>query len=157
MSQGARPDEPGQQIIDFTAIRKKRLEQKRRKTERIFFKSLLGATSVEKNGKTHKIEVIDLSEEGISFQIPVQTRDIWPSEPIFPIRLYFSGDTYLEILVQIQNSNPVIDGHSRFVRYGCSVDTTTQSYRAFELFVKFLNIYAEQAHRDQGSKTVFYL
>lgn len=157
MSQRTGNNETGQQVIDFTAVRKERLEQKRRKTERIFFRSLLSATSMDTNGKSHTIDVIDLSEGGISFQIPQSTTDLWPTQPALPVRLYFSHDTYLEIFVQIQNSNPVIENGSRWVRYGCSVDKSTQSYQAFELFVKFLHVYAEQAHRDKGSKTVFYL
>jgi hypothetical protein len=145
-------------IIDFNKAREQKLEEKRRKTERIFFESLLTAYSVGANSKMHPIEIIDVSEEGCSFQIPFDPTDVWlTSASELPIRLYFSRETYLEIYVQIQNSRQSIEKSGRFVRYGCKVDQTTKSFPAFQLFVRFLKLYAEQAHRDLGQASTFYL
>ena len=151
------------QVIDFSQLRAKKLEEKRRKTERIFFKSLLSVYTVMGDGKKMlPIEIIDISEDGCSFQIPynpncpdesqwtVTTTDL-------PLRLYFSQDTYLEVTAKIANSRPSIENGARYTRYGCQVDKTSHTYPAFQQFVKFMKLYSEFARRDMGDISVFYL
>ena len=145
-------------IIDFNEARKSRLAEKGRKTERIFFKSLLSTYSVDLHGNLFPIDIIDVSEEGCSFQMPIDPVERQPKDAKdLPIRLYFSQETYLEIFLQIQNSLPVIDNSKAYIRFGCKVDKTTKSYPAYELFVKFLKVYSEQSHKDTGKTSVFYL
>lgn len=146
------------QIIDFSTVREKRLEEKRRNAERIFFKDLLSVYSVTGPSKILPIELIDVSEDGCSFQVPYQPEQKWPnSTNEIPIRLYFSREMYLEIIVQIQNSRHSIENNRRYLRYGCTVEKTTQSYAAYQQFVKFLKLYSEQAHKDTGKDTQFYI
>ncbi len=145
-------------VIDFGQARAQRLEEKRRKTERIFFKQILGIYSVTNNDDARQIEIVDVSEEGVSFQVPFNSTDPWPKDKSeIPIRLYFSQDTYLPITLQIQNSRPYIENGVRFTRYGCKVDNTLSSYVAYLRFVQFMKTYAEHAHKDTGKVTFFYL
>lgn len=149
----------GGQVVDFNQAREQKLEEKRRKNERIFFNQLLGVYTVVGDGKIMPIELIDVSEDGCSFQVSFNANNPWPrngTEDI-PLRLYFSQDTYLEIRVRVQNSRPFIDDRGRFTRFGCSVDTTTSAYPAYQQFVKFLKLYSEAAHKDLGGATVFYV
>lgn len=157
MSQG-----PGsntqQQVIDFNEVRAQKLEEKRRATERIFFKHLLSVYSVVGDASMCPIEFIDLSEDGCSFQIPYDPSRRWPTDTNdIPLRIYFSQDTFLEIRVKIQNSRPSIENNKRYTRFGCSVDKTTQAYTAYLEFVKFLKLYSEHSHKDTGDLSVFYL
>ncbi|MGK5081976.1 PilZ domain-containing protein [Bdellovibrionota bacterium FG-1] len=145
-------------VIDFSEVRAQKLEEKRRSTERIFFKQLLSVYSVVGNTSMCAIELIDLSEEGCSFQVPYDAERPWPKDSKdMPLRVYFSQDTYLEIRVKIQNSRPCIEHNGRYVRFGCLVDTATQSYAAYQQFVRFLKSYSEHAHKDRGDLSVFYL
>jgi hypothetical protein len=145
-------------VVDFNEAREQRLEEKRRHTERIFFKSLLGVYSMTGHSKMMPIELIDVSEDGCSFQIVHDPENVWPTTSgEIPIRLYFSQDTYLEIHIRIQNSRPSIENNSRYVRFGCTVEKDLKSYPAYQLFVKFLKLYAEHAHKDMGDVSVFYL
>lgn len=155
---------PRARVVDFKKVREQKLEEKRRKNERVFFKTLLGVyTAVGDGRKLKSIEINDISEDGLSFQLPHNAETPWPSNmpetlnTPFPMRLYFSQDTYLEILCKIQNTTPTIMNNTRYVRYGCAVDTTTKSYEAYSQFVKFLKIYSENAHKDMGDVSVFYL
>ncbi|MGZ3698068.1 MAG: PilZ domain-containing protein [Bdellovibrionota bacterium] len=152
-------DEPEQHIVDFNEAREQKLQEKRRKTERIFFKHLLSVYSVVSDGKMLPIELVDVSEEGCSFQTPFDENKPWPRDvkQEVPLRLYFSQDTFLEIRVHINNSRPYIENSGRYTRYGCAIDTTTKSYPAYQQFVRFLKQYAEHAHKDMGDVTVFYL
>lgn len=155
--QGDLSQEDGQ-VIDFTRAKENRMAEKRRANERVFFRNLLSVFSLVSPEKMTPIDMIEVSEDGCSFQVPFNPDAVWPnSMKNIPIRLYFSQDTYLEIHVKIQNSKPSIDQQNRYVRYGCAVDQTTQSYAAYRLFVQFLKVYSEQAHKDLGNISVFYL
>ena len=146
-----------ERVVDFTEMREKRLVEKRRNNERVFFKNLLSVFTVTGNGKVHPIEVIEVSEEGLSFHVPANQNSSWLGKiPEIPIRLYFSRDTYLEVLVRIVNSRPAIEKGERYTRYGCSVDPETKSYPTYQLFVKFLKLYSENSHKDMGDVTAFY-
>lgn len=147
------------QVVDFAQAREQKLEEKRRKNERIFFKQLLAVYTVVNRGKIMPVELIDVSEDGCAFQIPFDTRNPWPTDATqdIPLRLYFSQDTYLEVLAKIQNSRPSIDDRGRFTRFGCTVDKTTAAYAAYLQFVRFLKLYSEAAHKDVGNASVFYV
>ncbi|MDR3606293.1 MAG: PilZ domain-containing protein [Oligoflexia bacterium] len=145
-------------VIDFNEVRAQKLDEKRRTTERIFFKHLLNVYSVMGHTSMVPIEFIDISEEGCSFQIPYDPEKPWAVESTeIPLRIYFSQDTYLEIRVNVQNSRPSIENNRRYVRYGCKVNTSTSSYAAYQQFVKFLRAYSENAHKDLGDVSIFYL
>ena len=148
----------GPQVVDFSEVRAQKLEEKRRTTERIFFKHLLSVYSVVGDSTMCPIEFIDLSEDGCSFQVPYDAQNPWPKDSKdLPLRVYFSQDTYLEIRCHVQNSRPSIENNRRYVRFGCTVEKSTQSYAAYQQFVRFLKTYSEHAHKDLGDATVFYL
>ncbi len=158
MSQRTGESAETEQVVDFTEARAQKLDEKRRKTERIFFKHLLSVYSVTGNDQMRAVELIEVSEEGCSFQVPFDPNRPWPKdENELPIRLYFSQDTYIPIVLRIQNSRSCIDDGRRFMRFGCSVDKSLTSYPAYQQFVKFLKAYSEHSHRDMGDVTVFYL
>jgi hypothetical protein len=145
-------------VIDFNQARTEKLDEKRRKTERIIFQNLLGVYCVTENTQMKQLQLVDISETGISFLVPFNIKNPWPKEDAdLPVRLYFTQDTYLPIQVRIVNSRPFIEDGSRFVRYGCQVDQTLQSYETYRQFVGFLKSYSEQAHKDEGNDSVFYL
>ncbi|MBI3534707.1 MAG: hypothetical protein HY072_04395 [Deltaproteobacteria bacterium] len=147
------------QVVDFVELRAQKIDEKRRKAERILFQQLLNVYCVTENYGLRPIDLVEVSEEGCSFQVPFDQNHLWPKDikERFVFRLYFSQDTYLPVHVNIANSRPYIDNNGRFTRYGCSVDKTTTTYPAYQQFVKFLKLYSEHAHKDQGNKTVFYI
>jgi hypothetical protein len=148
----------GKQVVDFTEARIQKMDEKRRKTERIFFKQLLGVYAVAGNAQMRPIEVIEVSEDGCSFQVPFDSPQPWPADTNeLGIRLYFSQDTYIPVMLKITRSTPCIDNGARFIRFGCSVDQSISSYPAYQQFVRFLKLYSEHSHKDMGDVTVFYL
>jgi len=158
MNKSGGKDGERSQIIDLTEVRAQKLEEKRRITERILFKHLLSVYSVVGDTTMCPIELIDVSEEGCSFQIPFNADKVWPADLTeIPLRLYFSQETFLEVQVQIQNSRPSIENGARYTRFGCAVDKSRSSYAAYVQFVRFLKTYSEFSQRDTGGVTVFYL
>lgn len=146
------------QIIDFRKVREEKLDEKRRQTERIFFKQLLGIYAVSSNDGLNSIEFLDISEDGCSFRVPFDANNPWPKDhDHVPLRIYFSQDTYLPIHVKIMNASPQIEDGIKYMRYGCKIDRETQSYEAYKRFAQFLSAYSQQAHRDDGKVSFFYL
>jgi len=145
-------------VVDFEQVRSQKLEEKRRKTERILFQNLLGVFCQIENSTIKELQLADVSEDGCSFLVPFDTKNPWPTESgELPIRLYFTPDTYLLVNVKVVNSRPCIENGRRYVRYGCAVDQTVASYEAYRQFIRFMKSYSEQAHRDSGKDSVFYL
>ncbi len=146
------------QVVDFKQVRQSRMEEKRRNTQRIFFKNLMSVYCVVGDHHMRPIELIDVSEDGCSFQVPFDGQNPWPNTSSdLPMRLYFSQDTYVPVVFRVQNSTTSIDNGVRYQRFGCSVDKTLSSYPAYEQFVRFLGAYSEHAHKDKGDVSVFYL
>ncbi len=147
-----------EQIVDFNQAREQKMDEKRRKAERIFFQQMLGVYCVTENSNLKSLEIVEVSEEGLSFQVPFDSKNPWPGDSKdISIRLYFSQETYLPVLLNVKNSRSYIEKGSRYVRYGCSINTEMSSYEAYKQFVRFLKSYAEHAHKDKGENTVFYL
>ncbi len=118
--------------------------------------------TVINNAQMKSIEIVDMSEEGCSFQVPFDPAHPHPTGlssggDAITIRMYFSQDTYIPVVVKIVHSKASIDNGARFTRYGCQVDTTVSSYGAYQSFVRFMKAYSESAHKDMGDMTVFYL
>jgi hypothetical protein len=145
-------------VVDFNEARELRLEQKRRRTERILFRNLVSVYSMDENSKPFPVDLIEISETGCSFQVlaDAPTSSLIKKQEI-PLRIYFSQDTYLEIFAKVMNSRASIEKNRRYVRYGCEIDKSVKSYTTYRLFVQFLKQYSIDAHRDLGNTTAFYL
>jgi len=156
--EGSQKSDKGIQVVDFNKAREEKLEEKRRKTERIFFRQLLGIYSVVGDNEIRQVELCDVSDDGLAFKIPYDANNPWPGDlKELPLRLYFTQDTYLPANVRIENSRPLIEDGIRYIRYGCSIDKTVSSYSAFKGFVNFLQLYSVHVHKDDGNLTFFYL
>ena len=146
------------QVIDFSAIRDAKIEEKRRKYERVLFKNILGVYCVAEGEGLKAVELIDISPEGLSFQLPVgspNTKSIQVGTEM-TIRFYFSQDTFIPVSLKVNNSRPCIEEGSTYTRYGCSVSKDTQSYETYKTFAQFLALYAETSHNDRGDLKLFY-
>ncbi len=139
-------------IINLDQFRNRKQEEKKRKTERIFFDHLVGVYSVVNPGKMVQVDLTDVSEEGLGIQIPYESGKIWPTQTNdVPIRLYFSEDSFMEILVDVKNTRPTIEHGNRYIRYGCLVKNEQRSFGAWAKFVSFLKAFAEVSEKDSGN------
>lgn len=145
-------------VINFSKVREAKIEEKRRKYERVLFKHILGAYCVAEGQGLKAVELVDVSAEGLSFQLPVDSKnlDAATAGVALTFRLYFSQDTFIPVVAKIANSRQCIENGQRYVRFGCEVDKTTQSYETYKLFVTFLAKYAETSHVDTGDLKFFF-
>ena len=151
MSEDSKNSTGPHEVISLDQFRSRKNEEKKRKTERIFFNQLMGVYSVIKPGKMVPIELIDVSETGLGIQVPFNSEKVWPTETErVPVRLYFSPDSFMEIEIDVKNSRPTIDGGVRYVRYGCAVRSDHRAFEAWTQFVNFLKCYSDISERDNS-------
>ncbi|MCM0604902.1 MAG: PilZ domain-containing protein [Xanthomonadaceae bacterium] len=148
----------GSEIIDFKSAQQEKLEEKRRKNQRIIFKNMMGVYGITGDKKLNAIELLDLSDNGISFRIPFNVEKLWPTDSSdITIRLYFTQDTYIPLRVKIQNSKSMIEEGIKYTRYGCVVEKSGSSFETYKKFVEFTKAYSTESYQDQGGVQVFYI
>lgn len=153
-------DNNNESVINLDQFRNRKSEEKKRKTERIFFHNLVGVYGIVQPGKMVPVDLIDVSEGGLAIQVPypastTMADKIWPKDSSdLSIRLYFSPDSFMEVTVDVKNSGPVIDNGSKYVRYGCAVNPNQRAYEAWKNFVGFLRSYTDVSERDSGNINV---
>lgn len=157
MSSGS-GQKPAGEVINFNKAREAKIEEKRRKYERVVFKHILGAYCVSEGQGLKAIELVDLSEEGLSFQLPSQSKNLEGMETgnEMMFRLYFSQDTFIPVQIKVQNKRACIENGETYMRFGCVVDQSLQSYETYKTFVKFLEKYAESCQQDKGDMKFFF-
>ena len=60
------------------------------------------------------------------------------------------------VTVKITNERNCVEEGQKYVRFGCVVDSNSQSYETYKLFVMFLSKYAETAQQDKGDLKFFF-
>lgn len=141
-------------VINLDQFRNRKSEEKKRKTERIFFHNLLGVYGIVQPGKMMPLDLLDVSEEGLGIQVPYpeSAAHVWPKDSTdLTIRLYFSPESFMEVVVDVKNSRPTIENGSKYVRYGCEVQPEQRTYAAWKNFVAFMRTYTEVSERDTGN------
>ena len=145
-------------IIDFSTARDAKIEEKRRRFERVLFKNLLGAYFLIKDEKLNAVDLIDLSHEGLSFQLPKgskNTKDFEVGKEM-SFRLYFSPEAFIALGVKIVNKRDAIEDGVPYDRYGCTVDHNSVTYPAYKSFVEFLVHFAESARTESEQLKMSY-
>lgn len=145
-------------IVDLGKVREAKTEEKRRKYERVLFKNLLGVYCVAQDEELRAVELVDVSEEGLSFQLPAHSKNLesFTSGKECLFRFYFSEETFIPVACRITNQRPCIEGGSTYIRFGCTVDQSLQSYGTYISFVNFLTKFAQTAQIDGAKQRVFY-
>ena len=153
-------DNSNQAVVNLDQFRNRKSEEKKRKTERIFFHNLVGVYGITQPGKMVPVDLIDVSEGGLAIQVPYPTSTmtadkVWPKDSTnLTLRLYFSPDSFMEVIVNVKNSGPTIENGSKYVRYGCQVSPDQRAYEAWKSFVNFLSVYTNVSERDSGNINV---
>lgn len=145
-------------VISFNKVREAKIEEKRRKYERVLFKNILGVYCVAEGQGLKAVELVNVSQEGLSFQLPHQSKNLENLKvgAELTFRFYFSQETYIPVHVKIQHEKDCLENGNKYFRFGCAVDQSSKSYEAYKLFVMFLSKYAETANQDKGDLKFFF-
>ena len=142
--------------MNLNSVRQEKIEERRRDYERVVFKSNFGVYSYGPETNLHALEVIDISEGGMLFQVSDRSAIRFDVGTVVPLRFYFSTDSYIGIDVKVVRAFTSIEGGQPMQRYGCLIDKTMASYAALFHFVQFIAKCAEHGHKDEKHNKVFY-
>ncbi|MEE2743733.1 MAG: PilZ domain-containing protein [Bdellovibrionota bacterium] len=144
-------------VINFEEKRSGNIEKKRRKFERIMFKNILGAYAVVNESEDlFQVSLIDISRDGIQLETPIvkgQKGHFEKGEEV-NLRIYFTSNSFLPILIEIKYGQERIEEGRSFMRYGASFDKELSSFKALESFIDFLYKFAEHSLVDEGGHKV---
>ena len=143
-------------VVNLTSVRQEKIEEKRRDYERVVFKSSFGVYTVLDQRGLHAIEILDISEGGMQFQVPEHCALKLVVGEIIPVRFYFATDHYINIDVKIARSISTIEEGNPVHRYGGIIDKGMASYSAIYHFVQFITKCAEHGHKDETQLKVFF-
>jgi hypothetical protein len=146
-------------VISLDAAREAKIEERRRKYQRVLFKNILGVYCVAEGKGLKAVELVDVSADGLSFQLPLESKNLESLAvgSSFSFRFYFSQDTFIPIEVRIQNQRACIEEGNKYIRFGCTLNTESKTYEAYKYFVLFLTKYAETSTVDKGDmKFLFF-
>lgn len=146
-------------VFDFTAKRKKNIENKRRQFERVMFEEFLGVYSViDDHGASHPVGLVDISGDGCLFQVPFseKAKNLFKANADVTLKLYFSKTSFLPVVVQVKHCTEHVDQRGdTYWRCGGEFDTSLPSFEALKSFIDFIYKYAEFSCKDSGNKVYF--
>ena len=142
-------------VINFEDKRSESIEKKRRKFERLMFDNLLEVyAEVEEGEEIFPISLIDISRDGLQFEVPAIRGQKGPfsKDDTINIRLYFSSNSYLPATIEIKHLQENIEDGRAFYRYGCLIDKTKDSFTPLGSFIEFLYQFSEYSLTDRSHK-----
>jgi hypothetical protein len=143
-------------VLSFVAAREEQIEQKRRTYERVLFRNVLGVYTVMEQKGLHAIELIDISEQGLSFQLPVDSDYKLDLGEVLNLRLYFASDSFLPVSVKVVRAMDTVIDRIATRQYGCEIDKSLKSYNAVYHLFQFIKSCAEHGHIDSEHLKIFY-
>ena len=126
------------------------------------FENFLGCYSViDDNGTIFEISLVDISAEGIQFQVPWNGKNSEKEKftigEELGIRIYFTQTSYIPAVIQVRHEGEWTDERGqKFLRYGAEFDQDTVSYEALLCFVNFITKFAEHSVEDKGDSKVYF-
>ena len=145
-------------IVDMTSRREAILNEERRQVRRTILTGFIGAFAVlpqeagsKSKGGLLKVEIYDISENGIAFDVDADFGQFQTEEEV-AMRVYLSQKTYFPFTVKIQNARR-LEGEAAY-RHGANFLKGSVNDQALFHFVKFIETVSATLARDDGDVMV---
>jgi hypothetical protein len=138
-------------LFDMTERRKEILQDERREVRRTILTGFIGAFVVVPNHGLVRVNIYDISEDGIAFDLESEMGQFNGGEEI-AMRVYMNQNTYFPFIARVQNARTLEGGE--FVRHGLSFVKGTVNDEALFHFVKFIETVSASLERDSGDVMV---
>lgn len=146
---GSNPTEA--ELVDFESEKKRLLFQERRTVKRTILSEVMSAMVVLPEKGLLKVDLYDISEDGISFEIESEAGQFKVGEEIL-MRVYFNHKTYFPIQVSIKHVTP--DQPNGVTRHGTEFQKSNPNDVALQHFVKFVELAGSGLRKDNGDLMV---
>lgn len=143
-------------VLDMTERREAIISDERRKVRRTILTGFIGAyvvipTHGDARGGLMKVDIYDISEDGIAFDMDDKYGHFKNGEEI-AMRVYLSQDTYFPFVITIQNQRG-LTGEAVY-RHGAHFLKGSVNAEALFHFVKFIETVSASLERDSGDVMV---
>lgn len=139
------------QVVDISQRRQEIIESERRGVKRTILSEFIGAHIVVPNKGLQKCTIYDISENGISFDLPFQIGKLKSKEEV-AMRVYLSHSTYFPFIVTISSVRHLQD--EGLFRHGAAFAKGTINDAALHHFVKFIENVSTILKTDKGDVIV---
>lgn len=144
-------------VVRIEELQNQKKDQDRRKYQRVLFNNVLNAYTVIEEKGLLQVQLLDISESGIRFQMGQDYGMFHKGEKI-AFRLYFSHNDYIPLAVKIVHRQIPKQDDATLVEYGCAIIEVSAEIRAcIKDLVHFITRYTEVAKDDRGDHQVYFL
>lgn len=138
-------------ILDMTERRQEIIQNERREVKRTILTGFIGAFVVIPGQGLLKVDIYDISENGIAFDMDIMNGKFHLGEEV-AMRVYMNQTTYFPFVIQIQNSRDIEDDN--IVRHGSKFTEDSLNSQALYHFVKFIETVSASLEKDTGDVMV---
>jgi len=144
-------DQEKASLLDMTERRQEIIKAERREVRRTILTGFIGAFVVLPNRGLQKVDIYDISDNGIAFDLSGDVGHFKKQEEV-AMRIYMNQNTYFSFIVKIQNFRSIIDEGS--YRHGANFVKGTVNDQALHHFVKFIETVSASLELDSGDVMV---
>ena len=134
-------------VIDIVGKRSEIIESERRQVRRTILSEFLSAFVLVPRRGLLKINLYDISENGLSFDVEKSSGQFAIGEEI-AMRVYLAQDTYFPFTVKVANVRLIEDEDS--LRHGVIFQKESLNSDALTHFVRFLESVSASLQTDRG-------
>ena len=137
--------------VDITEMRQDMINDERREVRRTILTGFIGAFVVVPNQGLLKVDIYDISEDGIAFDMDWEEGQFDVGEEV-AMRVYMNQHTYFPFIITIKNTRLLASQEAS--RHGASFVKGTVNDEALYHFVKFIETVSASLERDSGDVMV---
>ncbi len=139
------------EVLSITETRQESIQEERRRAKRTILREFIGAFVVVPENGLLKVNLNDVSEEGLSFDLDIELGRFQREENV-AMRVYLSHKAYFPVVVNI-NYSRIISGED-VIRHGGLFVKDGVNDTALHHFVKFVESVAPSLRKDDGDLLV---
>lgn len=134
-------------VLDLVEKRQALISQERRQTKRTILTEFIGAFIVLPKQGLQKVDLYDISESGMAFDLEKQFGQMKAGEEV-AVRIYLSHKNYFAFTAKIANVRFIQD--EDLYRHGCQIVADSYNEEALYHFVKFIESVSMNIKVDTG-------
>lgn len=134
-------------VVDFTEVRQAMLNQDRRQVKRTILTEFVGAFVVVPDKGLLKVNLYDISETGIAFDLLESEGHFAPDEEV-AMRVYLNHTTYFPFTAIVTHSRMIEE--EGVIRHGANFLSGSLNDVALHHFIKFIENVSASLRKDSG-------
>ncbi len=134
-------------LVDITERRQEAIRSERRDAKRTVLTQFMGAFVVLPQRGLQKVDLYDISNTGLSFDLPFESGKLNIGEEV-AVRFYISQNTYFPFRIKITNTRHIAD--EGVYRHGSSFIEEKANKEPLKHLVNFIESVSVALHEDRG-------